>query len=179
MSDHRFRVKYDWLPSSLCCMFECLGVYPWVGVLLVCECTCVWGVLAHVHTCALCVEARGWYWLSSSLALHLICRHGLLLNPELTDSASLLIQISRGWGGTGLLFPLLQFWDCNGRSNPPVIVCLFNASLFRVPASYFSSTRVFPLWGRCSLSILKESRIKIQKKRENYAYIYTQILIKT
>lgn len=98
MRDHRFRVKYDWLPSSLCCMFECLGVYPWVGVLLVCECTCVWGVLAHVHTCALCVEARGWYWLSSSLALHLICRHGLLLNPELTDSASLLIQISLGWG---------------------------------------------------------------------------------
>lgn len=127
MRDHRFRIECDWWPPllaaclwGLACMFLSMCI------------TGVW-ILAHAHTWATtCGRQR------RTLAVFLTCsppyilRQGLLLSSELP-----LIQLRESPAS-----PPAQFWDWCGLPNPPAVLYLFRALLFRVSASCFLSQNI-------------------------------------
>lgn len=88
----------------------------------------------NVHVCtSMCVEARGWRWMSFSISLHIVffLRQGLSLNLEFNDSARLAGQ--EAWRfyclclhdtritGTHLL-QLCMYMDA-GDQNPSLMLC--------------------------------------------------------
>lgn len=77
-------------PLSVC-LSVCLSVYVYVCIFYICMYMCI-----CVYRMHMCVETRGWCWVSSSVPLPLLLEAGLSLNLEFTESTTLSFEQGQG-----------------------------------------------------------------------------------